>query len=207
MLPRTSPRRVQAGAPQTGRMDVSETASISVGIAMRYATAVFELARDGGTLDALERDIDALDAILTDSDDFRDLVMSPVYSRGDQGRAVFAVAERMELSENAANLLGLMASRRRLFLLPHLFRALRALISEERGEVTAEVTASCALTDGQRERLARTLKASVGKDVKMIITVDEGLVGGIVVKVGSKMIDTSVASRLAKLQNAMKEVG
>ena len=186
---------------------MSETASISAGIALRYATAAFELAKEGGSLDAVERDVDALEAAMTDSSDFRDLVSSPVYTREEQGCAIIAVAERMALSEDVKNLLGLMASRRRLFLLPHLFRALRALVSEEKGQVTAEVAAAAPLTDGQKDRLGETLKSSVGKDIKMIVSVDESLIGGLVVKVGSKMIDTSVASRLAKLQNAMKEVG
>ncbi len=186
---------------------MSETASISTGIALRYATAVFELAKEDGSLDVVERDMDALESALADSGDFRDLISSPVYTREEQRNAIIAIAERMRLSDSISNLLGLMASRRRLFLLPHLFRALRALISEEKGEVTAEVATASALTERQRERLAETLKASVGKEVKMIMTVDESLIGGLVVKVGSKMIDTSVASRLAKLQNAMKEVG
>ncbi len=191
----------------TGRTDVSETASISTGIALRYATASFELAKEEGSLDAMERDVDALDTVLSESDDLRDLVFSPVYSRREQTNAIIAIAERMGLSDGVSNLLGLMASRRRLFLLPHLFRALRALISEERGEVTAEVTAASALTEDQRKRLVGSLTASAGKNVKMVMTVDESLVGGLVVKVGSKMIDTSVASRLSKLHNAMKEVG
>ena len=186
---------------------MSETASISVGIALRYATAAFELAKEDGSLDSVKRDIDVLDAALADSSDLRDLVSSPVYSRKEQERAIVAVAKGMGLSRDVENLLGLMASRRRLFLLPYLFRALRTLISEEKGELAAEVAAANALTDGQKERLAGALKDSVGKDVRMTVTVDESLIGGLVVKVGSKMIDTSVASRLAKLQNAMKEVG
>ena len=186
---------------------MSETASISAGIALRYATAAFELAKEDGSLHAVEQDIDALDAVLADSIDFRNLISSPVYSRENQRNAIVTVAERMGLSGNVANLLGLMASRRRLFVLPHLLRALRSLIAEEKGEVTAEVTAATALTGKQRERLAETLKAAAGKNVKMIMTVDESLIGGLVVKMGSKMIDMSVASRLAILQNAMKEVG
>ena len=128
---------------------VSDSSSLSSGIAGRYATAVFEL----------------------------------------------------------ANTLRLMASKRRLFVLPHLAAALRDLISEEKGEVTADVQAAQALSDEQRSKLAETLKENVGKDVKMNVTVDESLIGGLIVKVGSKMIDTSVRSKLAALQNTMKEVG
>ena len=186
---------------------MSESASISTGIAGRYATAVFELAKDDNALDALENDIDALDAALADSADFRDLINSPVYSRNAQGEAVAALAAKMGLSGTTANTLKLMASKRRLFVLPHLMTALRDQIAEEKGEVTAEVQSASALTAAQEEKLAATLKASVGKDVKMKITVDENLIGGLIVKVGSKMIDTSIRSKLAALQNTMKEVG
>ena len=100
-----------------------------------------------------------------------------------------------------------MASKRRLFVLPYTLRALRDRIAEEKGEVTAEVVSAKALTKTQSEKLAKTLASTVGKDVKINTTVDESLIGGLVVKVGSKMIDTSIASRLNALQNTMKEVG
>ena len=186
---------------------MSESASISSGIAARYATAVFELTKDGDELDRLERDVDALDAALSESTDFRRLIRSPIYSRDDQGNAIAAIAAGMELSGTMANALGLMASRRRLFVLPQLVAALRQLIADERGEVTAEVRTATALSDGQKARLAASLRASVRKEVKMNIAVDESLIGGLVVRVGSKMIDTSIASRLAALQNTMNEVG
>jgi F-type H+-transporting ATPase subunit delta len=186
---------------------VSETASISTGIAARYATAIFELAKEDKSLPAIEQDVDTLDVALADSEDFRSLISSPVYTRDQQQTAISAIAEKMGLSGSVSNLLGLMASKRRLFVLPQMVAALRDLIAEEKGEVTAEVTAAKALTQAQEEKLAKTLKASVGKDVKVNVAVDETLIGGLIVKVGSKMIDTSIASRLANLQNAMKEVG
>ncbi len=186
---------------------MSESASISTGIAARYATAVFELAKDGKDLGALEADVDALDAALGESADFRALIHSPVYSRSAQGNAVGAIAEKMGLSGTVANTLKLMASKRRLFVLPQLVAALRGLIADEKGEVTADVRSATAMSADQQQKLAETLKGSVGKDVKMNITVDESLIGGLIVKVGSKMIDTSIASKLAALQNTMKEVG
>jgi len=186
---------------------VSESASISTGIASRYATAVFELARDGNALDTLERDIETLEASLSDSADFRDLVHSPVYSREQQGNAIGAIAPKMGLSDMLANTLLLMASKRRLFVLPQLLAGLRARIADAKGEVTADVRSATALTADQEKALAEALKSSVGKDVKMNVTVDESLIGGLVVKVGSKMIDTSIRSKLAALQNTMKEVG
>jgi F-type H+-transporting ATPase subunit delta len=188
-------------------VDVSEPASISTGIAARYATAIFELAKEDKSLDALESDVASLGAALAESADFRDLIASPVYSRDQQGQAVRAIAEKAGLSKIVTNTLGLMASKRRLFVLPQLVTVLKALIAEEKGEVTAEVTAARALTDAQEAKLAETLKARVGKDVKINLAVDESLIGGLVVKVGSRMIDTSIRSKLAALQNSMKEVG
>ena len=186
---------------------MSESASISTGIASRYATAVFELAKDGNDIANLETDIDALDAALADSGAFRDLIHSPVYSRDDQGKAIASIAGKMGLSGSVTNTLKLMASKRRLSVLPQLVASLRGLIADEKGEVTAEVRAATALSADRESTLAATLKKSVGKDVKMKVTVDESLIGGLIVKVGSKMIDTSIASKLSALQNTMKEVG
>lgn len=186
---------------------MSESASISTGIAQRYATAVFELAKDGKDLKALEKDIESLDSALSGSSDFRDLIHSPVYSRDAQGTAIAALAAKMGLSDVVSNTLKLMASKRRLFVLPQLVEALRAQIAEENGEVTADVQAAKKLTAAQEKSLAASLKKSVGKDVKMNVTIDESLIGGLIVKVGSKMIDTSIRSKLMSLQNTMKEVG
>ena len=186
---------------------MSEPASISTGIAARYATAIFDLAKQEKSLPAIEKDVDALEVALGSSADFRDLIASPIYSRDAQGKAIIAIAKKMKLSGNVTNLLGLMASKRRLFVLPQLIRALRDLIADENDEVTADVIAAKEMTQAQQDKLAKTLKASVGKDVKINLAVDENLIGGLIVKVGSKMIDTSIRSRLANLQNAMKEVG
>ncbi len=186
---------------------MSEPVSISTGIAQRYATAVFELAKEGKNLKAVEGDLDALEAALADSADFRDLITSPVYTRDEQGAAVGAIAKQMKLSPMVANVLGLMAQKRRLFALPQLVAALRAAIAEDKGEVTAEVTAAKAMTKAQQDNLAKSLKATTGKDVKINVAVDESLIGGLVVKVGSRMIDTSIKAKLDALQNSMKEVG
>ena len=121
--------------------------------------------------------------------------------------AIAAIADKMGVSAVVANTLKLMATKRRLFTLPQLVGSLRNLIADEKGEVTADVRAASQLSAEQQSTLAATLKNSVGKDVKMNITVDESLIGGLIVKVGSKMIDTSIRSKLAALQNTMKEVG
>lgn len=194
-------------AQDIGRVDVSEPASISNGIASRYAAAVFDLAKEGGSLAALESDIDAIDAALSESDDLRALINSPLYSREEQTTAVSAVAAKLGLTDVIGNTLKLLGQKRRLFILPQLTAALRAQLAEEKGEVTAEVTSAKALTKTQADKLAKSLKATVGKDVKINAAVDESLIGGLIVKVGSKMIDTSIRSKLNSLQNAMKEVG
>lgn len=186
---------------------MSEPASISLGIATRYATALFELAKEGGALTALEADIAALSEALSISPDLRAAIASPVVSREDQGAVIKAVGAKLGVSDLMANTLALMAEKRRLFVLPQLLANLADQIAAEKGEVTAEVTAARALTAAQSKKLAETLKARVGKTVKLKTTVDETLIGGLVVKLGSTMIDTSIKAKLAALQNAMKEVG
>lgn len=186
---------------------MSEPASISAGIAGRYATALFELAKEENGLDALGADVDALAAVLGESAELRSLISSPVYSREEQARAMAAIADRLNLSRPTANTLALMANKRRLFVLPQMIRALRDLIAEERGELTVDVTVAAPLTKAQEARLADVLAKATGKSVKLNKTVDESLIGGMIVKVGSKMIDSSIRSKLASLQNAMKEVG
>jgi F-type H+-transporting ATPase subunit delta len=186
---------------------LSESASISSGIASRYATAVFLLAKEDKKLKPLEADVDALDGALTGSSDLRALVTSPLYSRKEMGQAISAVAKKMKLQTTMVNTLALMADKRRLFILPSLLTALRARIADDKGEGTAEVTSAKALTKAQAASLAKTLKAQLGLDVKIKATVDDSLIGGLVVKVGSKMIDTSIRSKLNALQNKMKEVG
>lgn len=186
---------------------MSEPASISLGIAGRYAQALFELAAEAKALAALESDTEALAAALAASADLRDMIASPVIGRDEQAAAIAAVGAKMGLSALTLGTLGLMAGKRRLFVLPHLVADLRARIAAEKGEMTAEVTSAAKLTAAQAKKLAETLKATVGKTVKLNTTVDESLIGGLIVKLGSTMIDTSLKARLGSLQNAMKEVG
>jgi F-type H+-transporting ATPase subunit delta len=186
---------------------VSEPASISSGIAARYAAAVFDLAKEEKGLNGLAADCDALSEALATSADFREMISSPVVSREDQGNAIAAIVAKMKLSPLLANTLQLMASKRRLFVLPQMIADIANRIAVEKGEVTVEVTSAAALTADQAAKLAATLKASVGKEVKLKTAVDESLIGGLVVKLGSTMIDTSVKAKLSALQNAMKEVG
>ena len=204
---RPARKHINRGQNNIGRVDVSEPASISAGIADRYATAIFEIAAEGSALDNLEKSINDLAAALADSEDLRTLISSPLVSRDEQAAAISAVATKMGIDEVLRNALALMAAKRRLFVVPALIEALRARISEARGEVTAEVVSAKALTKTQSDKLAKTLAARIGKTVTLNATVDESIIGGLVVKVGSKMIDTSIRSKLNSLQNAMKEVG
>lgn len=188
------------------RVDVSEPASISTGIAARYAQAVFDLSRDSGDLKTLASDVAALDEAIKASSDLRDAITSPILSREEQGNAIGAVAAKMGLGAVFANTLRLMASKRRLFVAPQVVKALQGLLAEEAGEVTAEVRSAKGLTKTQSDKLAKALKASTGKDVNLDVTIDDSLIGGLVVKIGSRMIDTSVRAKLNALQNTMKEV-
>jgi F-type H+-transporting ATPase subunit delta len=188
-------------------VDVPQPALISSGIAGRYATAVFEIAKDDGKLAELETNIDDLGAALESSDDLRLLINSPLCTRESQGEAIAAVAEALKFGEMLSNSLRLMAGKRRLFVLPQLLDQLRAQIAEDKGEVAVNVISAKALTKTQSVALAKTLAARIGKDIKINAVVDETLIGGLIVKMGSKMIDTSILSKLNSLQNAMKEVG
>lgn len=186
---------------------MAQSASISRTIAARYAQAVFDLARQDDALDSLASEVDELAATIADSDELRAVLSSPVLSRDEQGRALAAIAAKMGLGATLTNTLALLAENRRLFALPAVLDALRQLIAEARGEMTAEVISAQALTQDQTDRLTRTLSEKSGKTVKLNSRVDESLIGGMIVKLGSQMIDTSVASKLSSLQNMMKEVG
>lgn len=201
------PEAVSGRGLASGRDDVSEPASMSLSIASRYAQALFEISKEENALKSLEADTDALGAALAESPALSEMIASPMVARDDQARAMAAIAAKMGLSTVMANTLALMASKRRLFVLPQLVANLRTRIAEEKGEVTADVVSASKLSAEQTSALVATLKAKIGKDVKLNTTVDESLIGGLIVKLGSTMIDTSVKAKLAALQNAMKEVG
>lgn len=181
--------------------------SLTSGAAGRYATALFELAREAGQLDRADADLEQVAESLDESPELTDLIGNPVYTRAEQGKAMAAIAERMGLSDLARNVIGLMAQKRRLFALPEMIAQFRALLAEHRGEVTAEVTAAHPLSDAQASALADKIRASMGQDVKLNVRVDKDIIGGLVVRVGSRMIDSSIRAKLARLQTAMREVG
>ena len=190
-----------------GRGNVTESSTLVSSAAGRYATALFELAGETDALAQTEQDMETLGQALDASDDLRSLISTPIYTRDDQSRAMASVAEAMTLSALVGNVVGLMAGKGRLFMLGEVIDIFAMLMAEHRGEVTADVTTARALSDAQQAGLVATLKAAIGREVKLNVTVDEDIIGGLVVKVGSKMIDTSIRSKLASLQNAMREAG
>ncbi len=188
-------------------MIVSEQASTSKGIATRYATAVFGLADEQDDIQTLEQNVGILKEALDKSMDLTSLISSPIYSRDQQQAAITAIAKKLGLSPVLTNTLSLMATKRRLFVVPTFLIVLGDLIAASKNEITAEVVSATSLSKGQLDKLAKTLKANFIKDVKINTTVDPGLIGGMIVKVGSRMIDTTIKAKLNSLQNVMKEVG
>lgn len=186
---------------------MSESVSITSGIASRYAAALFELTAEAGEIDVLDDDIAGVRAVLAAGDDFRTLINSPIYSREEMAAAAAAIAERIGLSGLTRNTLALMASKRRLFALPAMLDALEALLDERRGVVSAEIVAAHALSEDELATLKDTLRGAVGKDVRFDVRVDETLIGGVSARLGSKLVDATVKTRLSNLKNALREVG
>jgi F-type H+-transporting ATPase subunit delta len=177
------------------------------GVAGRYAFALFELAKDEQALDQVAADLDRFKQALGASNDLTRLVKSPVFSAEAQGRALGAVLDEIGIGGLTKNFLLLAAKNRRLFAVPDMISAFRAMLARERGETSASVTAAAKLTETQVTALKQALKAALGKEVMLEERVDPTLLGGLVVKVGSRMIDTSLRTRLNSLKVAMKEVG
>jgi F-type H+-transporting ATPase subunit delta len=174
------------------------------GLAGRYAVALFELAQEQDAVDAVAGDLHALRELLAGSADLERLIRSPVVSRDEQARAITAVGERAGFAPLTLQFLGLLAHKRRLFALPDVIAAYDAMLSEHRGEVGAEVMSAVPLSDEQLESVRRQLAAAVGQTVKLSTTVDPSLLGGLVVRVGSRMIDASIRTKLHQLELALK---
>jgi len=183
----------------------SEATGVS-GLAERYAKALFELADDRKALDDVANDLRALRGLVGESADFRRLIRSPVLSRIEQAKAVAALAERAGFSVLTRNFLGVAARNRRLFVLPSVIAAYLQVLAARRGEVTAQVTAARPLTSAQTEAVNEQLRKAVGGKVAVDLRIDPSLIGGLIVKVGSRMVDASLKSKLARLQLAMKGV-
>ena len=183
-------------------MDIS--AGIQASLSGRYASALFDLASEAGTVTAVESDLDKLEAGLAESAELKMLTTNPRVSRSEAEKALWGVSAIMGLSELTQKFLGTVASNRRLGQLPAIIRAFRAIAAAQRGEVTAEVTSAHALTDTQIDQLKTKLTAREGRTVKITSKVDPDLLGGLVVTIGSKRIDGSIRTRLNSLAQAMK---
>jgi F-type H+-transporting ATPase subunit delta len=176
-------------------------------MAGRYATAVFELALEENTVDQVMADLDRFDALIAESPDLRRLVRSPVFSAEEQQAALVAVLDRTGIGGTAANFLRLVTGNRRLFAVRDMIRALGALVARHKGEVTAHVTVAERLADRHLAALKDALKSVTGKDVTLDIKVEPAIIGGLVVKIGSRMVDASLKIKLNSIRHAMKEVG
>lgn len=177
------------------------------GLAQRYAAALFELADSKHELDAVVGDLGAISRMIEESADFRRLINSPILSRADQSKAVAGIVAAAKFGPLTAKFLGLLAQNRRLFALTAMIQAFKKMLADRRGEMTALVWSARALSAEQQSALAETIKRAHGAKVAMELKVDPSLIGGLVVKVGSRMIDSSIRTKLQKLQLAMKGVG
>lgn len=177
------------------------------GLAARYAAALFDLADEQKQLDAVAGDLVVLRGMMAESGDLRRLIGSPVLSRGDQGRAMAALLGAAGSGDLVRRFVGLVAQNRRLFVLPAIIDAYLAQLARRRGEITAQVTSARPLDDRQRQAVAEAVQRAVGGKVAVDAKVDAGLIGGLVVKVGSRMVDSSLRSKLQRLQLTMKGVG
>lgn len=181
----------------------SELASVS-GLSGRYATALFDLAAESKSLDAVAKDLARIRDLINGSKDLARLVRSPVFSRAEQRRAIDAVLDRLSVTALTKNFIGLLAQKRRLFAIAGIIAAFETLLANQRGEMRAEVTSAKALKPDQLTMLAGTLKDVLKREVRLAERVDPSLLGGLVVKVGSRQIDTSIKTKLVRLERAMR---
>ncbi|ASK86930.1 ATP synthase subunit delta [Sphingorhabdus sp. SMR4y] len=183
---------------------VDQSSGIRASLAGRYATALFALAQENNSIDAVQASLNTLSEALAESDDLKELTNSPVLTRDDAGKAIAAIAKQLGLEKLTSNILGVLAANRRLDQIPAVIRAFSTLASGHRGEITAEVTSAHPLDDKQIDALKAQLKKRVGSDVSVSTAVDPSILGGLVVKIGSQMIDSSIKTRLNTLSQAMK---
>ena len=183
-------------------MEIS--AGIKASLAGRYASALFDLASEAGTVTAVESDLDRLEAALAESAELRALIRNPEVSREQIGKVMSGIGAHLGLADLTKNFLGVLAANRRVADLPATIRAFHAIAAAQRGEVSAEVASAHALTDEQLAALETRLRAREGRTVKFKTRVDPDLLGGLVVTVGSKRIDGSIRTRLNSLAQAMK---
>ena len=184
----------------------AEDTSVS-GVSGRYATALFELARDQKVVDEVKADLDKFEALLNESADLKRLVRSPVFAADAQSKALSAVLAKAGIAGISANFLKVLTANRRLFAVADVIRAYRVLVAKLKGETTADVTVAEALSDKNLDALKVALKSVTGKDVALNVKVDPAIIGGLVVKLGSRMVDGSLRTKLNAIKHAMKEAG
>jgi F-type H+-transporting ATPase subunit delta len=176
------------------------------GMAGRYGHALFELALDGKAVDAIKGDLDRFDAMIAESPDLNRLVRSPVFDADSQLRALTAILDKAGITGIAANFLRVVTANRRLFAVRDMIRAYRALVARHKGEATAQVTVAEPLSDSNRDALKGALKSVTGgKDIDLDVKIDPAIIGGLIVKVGSRMVDSSLRTKLNAIKIAMKE--
>ena len=216
MAPRSSLAEVQygqccdpslPGALIEDRLPLAAESTGISGLAERYAAALFELADERHALDAVAGDMRELRAMLHASGDLMRLVRSPVLSRAEQGKAMAALAEDAKLSKLSADFIAIVARNRRLFAVPAMIEAYLSKLAARRGEVTAEITAAQPLTEAQQGALGEQLRRVVGSRVAIEVKIDPSLLGGMIVKIGSRMVDGSLKGQLQRLQLSMRGIG
>jgi len=195
-------------------VDEVETTSVPVpgedqtisGMAGRYATALFELALENKAVDAVKKDLDQFDALVADSADLNRLVRSPVFDADEQLKALSAILAKAGIGGLAANFLRVITTNRRLFAVRDMIRGYRALVARHKGEVMAQVTVAEKLSDTHLDALKSALKSvTSGKDIDLDVRIDPAIIGGLIVKVGSRMVDSSLRTKLNSIKLAMKE--
>jgi len=183
---------------------VENSGGIKASLQGRYASALFDLASENGTVTTVESDLEKIGLAVRESGDLAELIRNPEVSRKAAGKAIEAVADVLGLAPLTKNFLGVLAANRRLFALPDIIRAFASIAAAQRRESTAEVTSAHALTDQQVEELRQKLELREGRKVKVRTSVDPDLLGGLVVTIGSKRVDSSIRTRLNSLAQAMK---
>lgn len=186
---------------------MAQSTSLISGVAQRYAGSLYELAEQAKSVSKVEKELDQFEKLIEGSADMKRLIASPVFSADDQLRAVSAIADKAKIAGLTGNFLRVAARNRRLFAVPGMIKAFRQIAAQARGEMAADVTSAHALTAAQQKELAATLKSVAGKDVAINVTVEPSLLGGMIVKMGSRQIDTSLKTKLNSLKLALKEVG
>jgi F-type H+-transporting ATPase subunit delta len=193
--------------PQARAFDVATEDQMTSGVAGRYASALFDLAREQGELDGVDQDLGKFQAMLDQSDDLKRLVNSPAFAAEDQDRALKAVMDWASVGATTSNFLRVVARNRRLFAAEDMIKGFKQQLAQHRGEIAAEVQSAQPLNDEQLAQLKEKLRSSFGKDVRLNTKVDPSLLGGLVVKVGSRMFDSSLRTKLMNLKVVLKGTG